>query len=101
MSASAGRIGSWLQFAIGACLFVMVAGGLDLAGVKVRTSLGAQTLSSLWFGFQLLVFACIAAVVLWLAMRAAKGKGAPDFRDSVLWSACLIGGMVMLIRMLG
>jgi hypothetical protein len=38
--------------------------------------------------------------VLWLAMRAFRGRGVADFRDSVMWSACLIGALVMAIRVI-
>jgi hypothetical protein len=99
-NAAAGSIRTWGQFAVGALVFVVVVGGLQLASTGLRASPGEQTLAALWFAAQLLAFACAGAVLLWLLMRAAKGRdGAPEFRDSVLWSACLIGGLVMLVRM--
>jgi hypothetical protein len=99
---SAGSVNTWLQFVIGAAVFVAVAGVLDFfAGTRTRAPLAAQPLSSLYFALQLLLAAGIGATLLWLGMRAVKGKdGVQDFRDSVLWSACLIGGVVMLVRMM-
>ena len=92
---------SWLQLALGACLFVAVAGGFHFVGENSRAALGAQTLSSLFFGVQLLVMAGIAATAVWFGMRLIKGKDATqDFRDSILWSASVIGAMVMMLRMI-
>lgn len=99
---SAGSVSTWLQFAIGAGLFVAIAGALDFfSAVPVRAELGSSLLDSLYFGLQLLFAAGTGGTLLWLGMRAVKGKdGVQDFRDSVLWSACLIGGLFMLLRIL-
>jgi uncharacterized membrane protein len=101
MHISAGSVSTWLHFAIGAGVFVAVAGVLDfVSNTRTRAAVGAQTLSSLYFGLLLLVAAGIGATLLWLGMRVVKGRNrVQDFRDSVLWSACLIGGLVMLVRM--
>jgi hypothetical protein len=98
---SSASIDNWLGFAIGLCVFVAVATGFDYAGAKDGLAPGVQLLSSLFFALKLLAVAVACGIVLWGAMRAAKGvHGAPDFRDSVLWSACLIGGLVLLVRMI-
>ena len=91
---------SWVQLALGACAFVAVAGGFHFLSEDSRAAFGAQTLSSLLFGVQLLVMAGVAAVAVWFGMRLIKGKDATlDFRDSILWSASVIGAMVMMLRM--
>ena len=97
---SAVTVDTWFHFAIGACVFILIAAAFDFANTQGRASLGARTLDSFVFGLKLMALAGVGASVLWLGMRALKGKGVADFRDSVLWSACLIGGLVILVRMI-
>jgi hypothetical protein len=50
------------------------------------------------FALELVAGAALAGIALWLVMRAFKGQGVHEFRDSVLWSAYLIAALVMVMR---
>ena len=98
-AASTWSINSWLHFVIGAAVLVLLAGGIELANGAGELS-GPRVLSSALFGAQIVAVALVAGILLWLMLRLWKGKGdAPDFRDCVLWNACLVGGLVMSLRM--
>jgi hypothetical protein len=93
-------IESWIQFAGGAVLFVIVAAGMDAFVNPAKAALGARVGGSLWFGVQLLALTVAGSGLLWLLVTLFKGKDdAPDFRDFLLWNACVLGALVILLRM--
>ena len=87
---------TWLHFVLGTMLLIGIAASVDFA--NAGGSFRGQALSSIVFALELVAGAAIAGSLLWLVMRALKGKGVHEFRDSVLWSTYLIAALVMIMR---
>ena len=89
---------TWLHFSLGTLLLIGIAASVDFASTRAGGSFRGQALSSFVFALELVAGAAVAGTLLWLVMRALKGKGVQEFRDSVLWSAYLIAALVMILR---
>ena len=93
---------SWRDLAIGASLFLLIAAAFDFMGSNSGLTPGTQALYSLRFGLLLLVAAAAGAGIVWFGARTIRGADrAPDVKDALLWNACVIGGVVTVLRMLG
>lgn len=99
-SLSSSSVQTWLQFGLGALLLFGIAAAIDFANMSTRAPLGGQLTSSVVFALLLVAGAGIGGTLVWLAMRAVQGKRVRDFRDSVLWSAYLIAGLVIVTRLM-
>jgi hypothetical protein len=90
----------WHGFAFGVVLLLACAAGVDYADSARTLELGAQSLSSLLYGARLMLYGVLAGGLLWLAMRLFRGEyGAPEARDTVLWSTCLVTVFISAVRM--
>ena len=94
---------SWRDLAIGASLFLFIAAAFDfMDNSGGGRPFGTQALYSLGFGSLLLVGAAIGAIAVWFCVRMIRGAdAAPDVKDALLWNACLIAGVVTVLRMVG
>jgi hypothetical protein len=92
---------TWRDVALGAALFLAIAGTLDFMDSESGLAAGEQALRSVAFAVILLVGATAGAGIVWLGLRLIRGAEAiPDVKDALLWNACLIGGIVTVLRML-
>ena len=99
-AASTGSVSTWLQFAIGASLLIAALAAIDFIDASGRSFEG-RTVSSVVFALKLAGGGAVAGILLWGVMRAIKGKDAVQgFRDSVLWSACVVAALVMFVRII-
>ena len=98
---STGRVETWRDLGLGAALFLAIAGALDFITSESGVAAGPQALQSIGFAVLLLVAATAGAGIVWLGLRLIRGSdGIPDVKDALLWNACLIGGVVTVLRML-
>jgi hypothetical protein len=95
------RVESWRDLGVGAAVFIGIAGALDFMDSEAGLAAGEQALRSLGFAVLLLVAATAGAAIIWFGLRVIRGaEGIPDVKDALLWNACLIGGVVTVLRML-
>ena len=98
---STGRVETWRDLGLGAGLFVAIAGALDFMDSESGLAAGEQAVQSVGYALLLLVAATAGAGIVWLGLRLIRGaNGIPDVKDALLWNACLIGGVVTVLRML-
>jgi CDP-diglyceride synthetase len=97
---STSSVESWWDFIIGAVAFLAIAGAFEYANSTSPHAAGLHALDALGFAVKLLAAALIGAGLLWLGIRAVKGEGAPDLKDTLLWNASLIGSLVIGLRMI-
>jgi hypothetical protein len=98
---STGRVETWRDLGLGAALFVAIAGALDFMNSEGGVAASEQALHSFAFAVMLLVAAAAGGGIVWLVLRMIRGPdGIPDVKDALLWNACLIGGVVSVLRML-
>lgn len=90
---------SWPGFVFGFVLLVAAVAGIDYIAAS-RTSDTAHALASMGYAAMLLAWGAGIGGVLWVVMRVLKGEnGAPEAKDTMLWSACLVVIAVGAARM--
>lgn len=95
----AGVTSGWQGFLLGSLVLLIGAAAFDFLDSASKLETSTRVLGSMFYASKLLMFALIAGGLLWLGMRAVQGKSAPEVKESVLWTACLVATAVTAVRM--
>jgi hypothetical protein len=94
------RIDGWAGFLLAVLCVALGAAAFDFISSAGTAARGSRALGSLEYGGTLVACALLVGLVIWAGLRIFKGNdGAPEGKETVLWSACLLVTLVTGLRM--
>ncbi len=94
------RIDEWAGFALAASCVVLGAAAFEFFTTTSALAATPRAWGSLQYGIKLVLGALVFGIVVWSGLRAAKGSaGAPEMKETVLWSASLLVTLITALRM--
>ena len=94
------RIDQWTGFLLLVAAVVLVAAAFEFVSGASAAAPGARVLGALAYAAKLVTWSLAGGLVLWLGIKLARGEGAPEPKETVLWSACLLATAGSALRFL-
>ena len=93
------RADQWTGFALGATLAVLAAAAFDFVSSRSSLGMGTRAVASFEHAAILVAWAFAGGVLVWLGIRVFTGSAAaPEIKETVLWSACLLVTLASALR---
>jgi hypothetical protein len=93
------RVDEWTGFLLGTFGVMLGAAAFNFISTASTLAVGPRVLGSLEYGGKLVLAALVGGLIVWGAMRIIKGEDAPEAKETVLWSACLLATLVSAVQM--
>lgn len=93
-------VDQWKGFLLATLGIVLGAAAFDFLAAEATLSTDVRALASLRDAVELVAGALVCGLVVWIGIRVVRRGEAPEPKESVLWSACLIVIFVTAAKML-
>jgi hypothetical protein len=93
------RADQWTGFALIAAVAVLAAAAFEFVSSGSTLGAGARAAESLGHAAILVLWALAGGVLVWVGIRVFTGRAAaPEVKETVLWSACLLVILASALR---